>query len=1259
MHLLRKRCSRYRLGALATILLALAMGAGALDAQTDVIRGRVTGVDDQPLASVRVTATSVPGNVTRTTQTNGDGRFQIAFANGTGDYIMGYMTFGYAFRQFQVKRLADEDVLIADANLTPIQLDSLVVEAAVRQKVNRNAQGQDVSAEQAVAASELPAEAQGNIAAMAASLPGVLLLPGLEGEADAFSVLGMGADANSVTLNGMAMGANGLPRDAAVTSSLTTSPFDVSRGGFSGGNFNFTSRAGSNYRVRGMSLQGTAPQLQWTDRAAQALGNDHTDLSLSGIMSGPLSRNKAFYSLSFQLGRDARDNQTLLNTSELGLRTAGVAADSVARFLGILQQRGIPTLGGPGRAQRVNDSGSVFGSVDFTPPNSSSGHSFGINFNGSWGRQSPVAAGFTPQLGLESAGGERTNWGAGLQARHSGYLGMVLSESSAGINVSRNYGDPYLALPGGRVRVSSLFDDGTSGVQTLAFGGSQGLSSASRTAAASLQNSLSWFDNGNKHRVRLSTELRYTGLEQDQSANLLGTYTFNSLADLEAGLPAALSRTLTATQRSTGLINAAISLGDSYRRSTNLQFQYGLRIDAGRFTSTPELNPQVETVFGRRNDRVPGPVMFSPRLGFSWTVGQAQEIASFAGAARAPRAVIRGGIGMFANGLSTGQLGAALDQTGLPGGTQQIMCVGPAVPVPDWTTYLHDPNTVPDRCADGTSGTVFSSSAPDVTLLAGDFAPSRSLRSNLSWSGSVLDARFSLNVEGSYSLNLNQQRSFDLNFNPTARFSLADDGRPVFVQPTSIVAGTGAIAAKDARTSPAFARVTELRSDLRSRTGQLSLRVSPIARTPTRFGWSAAYTWTDVREQVSGFSSTAGNPLEVEWAKSAQGPHQLTYSLRYRLFDAVQINWSGSFRSGSAFTPMVMGDVNGDGYSNDRAFIFDPAHAADPTLAAGMAQLLDGATGRTRTCLEQQLGRIAGRNSCRGPWSSTAALSISLDRAKFRMPQRGEISFSLSNPLGAADLLLHGSDNLKGWGQTPSPDVGLLYVRGFDAASRQYRYEVNQRFGATRPQFLTLRSPVTLTATVRIDLGPTREEQMLIQQLDYGRTGSGSRMPASLFRSLGTSVIPNPLSTILRSQDSLRLSAGQADSLAVLNRRYTYRADSLWRPVAQRLVELPDHYDAGFAHAQYLGARRAQIGMLSDVTAAVRALLTPEQRRKLPGSVINMLDARYLALIRDGNRMYLGSSSSGLSMGMSGISFSAVEVMGIEGGVVMYTRYSP
>ncbi|HEU0077603.1 MAG TPA: hypothetical protein VFQ76_08150, partial [Longimicrobiaceae bacterium] len=507
--------------------------------------------------------------------------------------------------------------------------------------------------------------------------------------------------------------------------------------------------------------------------------------------------------------------------------------------------------------------------------------------------------------------------------------------------------------------------------------------------------------------------------------------------------------------------------------------------------------------------------------------------------------------------------------------------------------------------------------------------PQQSVRSNLSWNGSIR-GRYSLGVEGTYSLNLHQQRTLDLNFDPTARFTLADEGRPVFVDPAGIVPATGSVASRGARVSQAFSAVNEVRSDLESRSAQLSLRLSPVTRGPTRFGWNAAYTYSHLREQVSGFSSTAGNPLDVEWARSAQGPHQLSYTLRYNFFDAVQVSWSGWLRSGSAFTPTVSGDVNGDGSSfNDRAFVPAPSGGPDPALAEGMRRLLDGAPRATRECLERQLGAVAGRNSCRGPWSSGASLGATLDRARFRLPQRGSVSLSLSNPLGAADLLVNGSGKLKGWGQSAFADPSLLYVRGFDPEARRYRYEVNQRFGATRPELLTMRSPVMLTVSMRLDLGPTRERQSLAQQLAPGRSQPGARMPEQFFRSVGSSSVPNPMAAVLREQDSLRLTSVQADSIASMNRRYTYRADSLWTPVAAQLAALPEEYSEREAYDRYRRARRAQIEMLMEMGPTVRSLLTPEQRRKLPTQILNLMDRRYLVSIRNGSGTYVGGGPTG------------------------------
>ncbi|MFZ9949678.1 MAG: hypothetical protein ACO3FX_08750, partial [Gemmobacter sp.] len=257
------------------------------------------------------------------------------------------------------------------------------------------------------------------------------------------------------------------------------------------------------------------------------------------------------------------------------------------------------------------------------------------------------------------------------------------------------------------------------------------------------------------------------------------------------------------------------------------------------------------------------------------------------------------------------------------------------------------------------------------------------MRGNIQWNGPVLDNRFTATAEVTYSRNRFQQSFIDLNFDGTERFANAGEGnRPVFVEPTSIVPLNGAIAPGANRISSQFNRVSQQRSDLEGESKQFTLRLQPT-RFSTGLTWSVAYVFSDVRDQVRGFQNTAGDPRLVEWAQAQfNTPHQVSYNLGYNFFDLVRVNWFGSFRAGNPFTPLVSGDVNGDGYSNDRAFIFDQASAYDPAVGSAMQALLASTSPEARRCLEAQAGQIAGRNSCRGPWIQTANLSLSINPLK-------------------------------------------------------------------------------------------------------------------------------------------------------------------------------------------------------------------------------------------------------------------------------------
>ncbi len=898
----------------------------------DVIRGQVVGPDNAPISGARITATSVSGGVNRTARTNENGQFTITFPGGEGDYFMTYAAIGFAPKQFELKRLADEDFLVADATMSRsvATLDTVSIKERARVALDANKAPDASGTEQAADVTAVSAAQQGDLNAIAASIPGITEVLGADGDPAGFSVLGLSADQNTTTLNGSTFGGSTLPRDADVSYTVVTAPFDVSRGGFSGGQLNIRSASGSNYIRRTTSLNLNAPALEWTDPTARALGQEYTNVSVGGSMAGPIVFDKAFYNVSYQLGRRTSDLRSILNTDAIGLEASGISPDSARRLVNLLNAEGIPTLvGGTTPSSRLNDTGSLFGSLNFTPPNSTSGQTFNLTFGGNWNRQSPASQLTTA---VPAFGGDRTRLTGNVQFGHTAYVrNKILSETTLSLDGGRNYGTPYLDLPSASVRVNSDFADGTTGLRNISVGGSNSLSAKASNLTLDATNVLSWFSMNNKHRLKFSSELTRDSYNQDRTTNLLGTFNFNSIGDFQNNAPASFSRSLSPRVQSAAATKFAFSIGDSYRRTSALQLTYGLRLDGNHFGSGPVLNPEVQQLFGVRNDNRPNHIYASPRVGFSWIYGADPQIAAFQGAARAPRAVVRGGLGVFQDAPSASLIGTAIDNTGLPSAVQQLSCVGMATPIPDWRNYLSDTGTIPVECADGTNGGVFANSAPNVTLFARDYSTPRSVRGNLQWSGPILANLLSMTANATYSRNLNQSSFVDLNFKPVVQFNLADEGgRPVYVQPASIVPNTGAIASGDARISPLFNRVTEEVSDLISESRQLRFTFSPVKFSQT-FSWSASYVYSNNRAQYRGFSSTTDNPLDVAWGRSGfDSRHQITYNLRYNLLDAVRVNWNGRFSSGSPFTPLISGDVNGDGYSNDRAFIFDPSSTADP-----------------------------------------------------------------------------------------------------------------------------------------------------------------------------------------------------------------------------------------------------------------------------------------------------------------------------------------
>lgn len=1202
---------------LLLLLLLCTPAALAAQQQADVIRGRVTSPEGTPLFNVQVTAVSYFGGITKQTRTNRDGRYSITYPNGEGDYWLSFAVIGYQPQRIEIKRVADEEVLIADIKLSNVQqLQAVQTTAnAARQPPARTDFSGDVTGgDRYVGTGNLPPEQAGNLAALAATIPGVQLIPGVDGNPDRFSIFGLDPSQNNASLNGQQAGLSNIPRDASVSQQVRTG-FDVASGGFSGAQVNVNTQSGSNYIGRSLSGVFNAPQTQWNDVVGRA--SNYSFASIGGRASGPIVMDKDFYNVSFQFDRRDTRLPTLLSSTPTIFQTNGLAADSAARLRSILGNLGVPlATGGVGRTS-PRTSASLLGTFDWAPKSPTSGHAFNIAFNGSYSDAGPQSS-FALQA--PSALSESRSMSGGSQLRHTNYFNNgVLTESMFSVSGSTNRTDPFLDVPTGTVLVTSALDDGTNATRSLTFGGGAN-AGTTRQLSVAARNMLSWISDNNQHRLKLITELRLDDTRSERANNLFGRYTYQSLADLAAGRPSSFTRNLNAVTQSGSALVGAVALGDAWRPTKDLQLQYGVRLDGNYFLDAPTENAAVANAFGVKNTSVPNRVYVSPRLGFSWLRGTAPQIAFADGFFPGPRATIRGGIGLFQNMRGPDLVTGALTNTGLPSSQQQIVCTGTATPIINWQQQLANPQSVANSCADGTGGSLFANSAPGVTLFSNGYMQETAWRSNLSWNGLALGNRYFLTLTGQYALNLHQPDFLDLNFRPTPQFALAGEGgRPVYVAPGSIDPASGLIASRDARLTSAFNAVSQQRSDLRSQSGQFTVNVSPYYITSKTFTWSASYSYLYMSQQYRGFSNTAGDPRAIDWNTGAAPRHDLSYTFNWNAWNFATFTWNGRLASGQRFTPMIAGDVNGDGRANDRAFIFAPGAGTDAALSAGIQQLLDGGSSAARDCLRRQLGQLAGRNSCSGPWTAgNTTLRITLNPNRIRLPQRTSLSFTLSNPLAAADLLVHGESKLKGWGQVPFVDQSLLYVRGFDASTGRFKYDVNQRFGATSVQQVTSRSPAILTMQVRVDLAPTRDWQNLSQQLARGRTRTGVKMSEAQVRQLSPSLFPNVMSRLLQVGEQIHLTRKQADSLATMSRRFTRLVDSSWTPAAKYLAALPKEYDRTEAQRRMVAARVAAIDYLIEAVPNVRKMLTKGQLRVLNTGILQMLEPRYLELLRSG-----------------------------------------
>ncbi len=1186
---------RRALAALA--LFATSAAPTALRAQvgatTDILTGHVVGPDSQPLAGARVEATSVETGITRGTTTDARGRYTILFPDGGGQYRLSVRYLGMAPAQLMVQRQADEDRLITDIHMSNTVTTLAPVTVQARRNAGRFPTPEPGGTGQSIPpnlANRLPLDPS-DFNTLATLAPGVVGLAATDSTPASFSVAGQPTNQNQITLDGLSFGGEGVPQEAIRGTRIITSTYDVARGQFTGGQIAATTRSGTNvfqgaasYTLRSRSLQLGMP-------ATSAFTQGFTQNQLSFGAGGPLRKDKLFAFGAFQMMLRSDDVASLLSAAPSTFRQLGASPDSVSRFLEIARSFGIPftTPGTP--SDRSTNNSSALVRLDY---NLNDSHS--LTLRGDWRGSLQDGSRVSP-LAMPSSGGNLRSTGGGGMLSLTSRLGSFINELRGYASVSSRHADPYLTIPNARVIVRSVLDDSSTAAATFQLGGSPSLPQVSRSDLIETSDELSWLSPDGAHRIKLGVLFNRDRSTTEAHQNEVGTFTFNSLADLEAGRPISFTRTLFASDRKAETDNGAVYLGDTWRAAPSLELSIGGRLEGSRHPDAPAYNPAVDSIFGLRTDRFPSEVHLSPRVGFTYFVRS--------GDGSPPTTTLRGGFGEF-RGRALSQLFAqAANANGLGNGVTQLVCFGSAAPAPDWGAYLRDPSAIPAQCA-GPDSTLLR--RPNVTVISPDFAAPRAWRSSLGVSHRFFQ-RYTLSLDLSYARGVGQTGSIDVNLDATPRLTLADEAnRPVYVPAGAIEPSTGALSMIPSRRSSAFGHVSEITSTLHSETKQLTLSLNTF--TFRGMTLNASYTYMRSRDQSYGFSgggsfgsSTSGNPNVPEWGVSdLERRHSFLLMTTYPITPALEITAIGRVTSGAPYTPMVATDVNGDGLANDRAFIFDPSTATDTAIANGMARLLGSTSGRVRSCLESQLGRIASRNSCTAPWQSSLDMQLNWRPAAFGLQRRLTVSVQALNVLAGLDRMLHGADHLRGWGQPTFPDRTLLYVRGFDPASGRFLYTVNDHFGASANRQSPFRIPFQLAIQGRLTVGPDPARQSM-RVLFGGRNGappSADELRTRLARS-----IPNPFERILEVNDSvgLHLTPDQVARLHALSDSLRIASDTALDSLAATLAAAAKDGDprtlALKIRPRLEGARRLALQAVDQA----KAVLTPEQWAKVPESI--------------------------------------------------------
>jgi hypothetical protein len=749
--------------------------------------------------------------------------------------------------------------------------------------------------------------------------------------------------------------------DAIQELQLVVSPYDVRQGGFAGGGINAITRSGSNRFTGTGYFFGRNQDFVGESPTGTKVGQ-FKDQQMGVSVGGPIATNKAFFFGNVEFGR--RDNPSGISAGGSGQQFGGSRAE-IERFIDILQNRYGYNPGGTEEFIRTVNNDKVFARADFNVSSRhrlTARHNFGNSLN-------DIGRPTTSSYLMPDAFYRFRNKTNSSVLQLNSTIGSAVNEARVTYQHirDRRAGQPFEDGPFPNVQVS--LSTGT------VRAGRENFSTANELDQDvwEFTDDFTWLRG--QHTLTVGTHNEFFKFRNLFIRDSFGSYNFDNLDLFEQGLAQSFdySFSLTGDPQQSARFRVrqfGFYVGDQWRAASNLTLTMGVRADMPTFPDKPSRNPLTEEALNLRTDEAPTGVLWSPRVGFNYGLGENGT------------EQIRGGVGLFSGRTPYVWLSNQYGNTGIEFRRISVPRGTGAQRIP----FITDVNAQPTQIGNAATN--------EIDLIDPDYKYPSLVRTNVAYDRELGFLGFVGTAEFLYSKNVNDIRYENLNLVQSGQ---RPDGRPVYSR--NRIAG--------------ISDLIFLTNTDQGDSWSLAFKVDRPLRN--RISVNASYLYGESRSILDGTSSQAasnwgnvyigGNPNDPPLTRSNFDPgHRITVSGTYDIplgrgfTGTASVFYSG--QSGRPWSANYAFDYNGDVRgTNDLLYI--PASASEPYVYTNgtFEDLMTWA--RSEECLSEYIGKIHERNACRAPWVNTLDFRLNLGLPFRRV--KAELTWDLLNMINLID----------------------------------------------------------------------------------------------------------------------------------------------------------------------------------------------------------------------------------------------------------------